>query len=65
MVQLSMMHPDLSSLQPVPVCPGYTLRSFCPGDEDGWSACFAQWVANPGEDYRESWSHEKLRGWLG
>lgn len=64
MVQLEMVHPDLSSLPPISVCPGYTLRSFRAGDEDGWCACFAQW-AQPGEDYRENWTHEKLRGWLG
>jgi hypothetical protein len=62
---LEMICDDLDALPPAPVCPGYTLRPFRPGDEDGWCACFAQWTA-PGQNYTEAgWTPRKLHAWLG
>ena len=35
--QLEMICDDLSQLPPIPTSSGYTLRTFQPGDEAGWS----------------------------
>jgi mycothiol synthase len=63
--QLQMVHETLgdeNSLPPLPAVPGFTLRTFQPGDEEGWCACFAQWT-RPGRTYAESgWTPEKLHG---
>ena len=34
--QLEMVCDSLDGLPPLPLCPGYTLRTFQDGDEDAW-----------------------------
>ena len=52
--QLEMIRDDLENLPPLPACPGYTVRSFAPGDEEAWCACFEQWTSGPEQSYAEA-----------
>ena len=64
--RLEMICDDLQALPHAPpTCPaGYRLRTFKPGDEEGWCACFAQWTAGPHEPYTAAgWTPERLARW--